>query len=56
MELEDRSEYRCEHGVVAWWSKDGAWHIAKRENGSKDFYWSAHQYKSKDEAISALTE
>jgi len=26
--MKDRTEYRSEKGIAAWWQKDGAWHTA----------------------------
>lgn len=52
----DRSEYKCETGCVSWWSKDGAWHIAIAEEGRKGFYWTAEQFQTREQAITALAK
>lgn len=54
---ENRTEYRSEHGIAAWWSKDGAWHIAlpvDKNGTSGNFRWADAQYNSRDEAIEAI--
>lgn len=50
----DRTEYRSDKGVVAWWPKDGAWHIAIPEQGREGFFWTAEQFDTKEDAIRAL--
>lgn len=39
--MEDRTDFENENFVVRWWSKDGAWHYAKREKGRKGMIWQA---------------
>jgi len=52
----DRTEYRSNEGVAAWWAKDGAWHIALPEQGRNGFFWTAEQFTSKEAAIKAIRE
>ena len=52
----DRTDYKCDAGIARWWAKDGAWHIAVHLSGREGLFWTAAQYKTRDEAITALRE
>ena len=52
----DRSEYRSDTGIAAWWQKDGAWHIAIPEPGRDGFYWTPQQFGTREQAIEALNK
>ncbi len=52
--MADRTDYKSDKGVAAWWSKDGAWHIAIQESGRDGFFWGAEQFATKEDAIKAL--
>jgi hypothetical protein len=61
-ELQNRENYRSEHGLALWWTKDGAWHIARPcpdpdpESGLKTggFRYAEGSYATREEAISAI--
>jgi hypothetical protein len=52
--MENRKDYRSKKGLVGWWSKDGAWHIAIHYKGREGTYWTKDNYVTKKEAIQAL--
>jgi hypothetical protein len=56
MNMENRIDYRSERGVASWWAKDGAWHVALPEPGRDGFFWTAQQFKSREDAINAISE
>lgn len=49
----DRTEYRSDHGVARWLSKDGAWHVAVQEADGVA-RWTPTQYETRDQAIATL--
>lgn len=51
----DRSDYRNENGLAAWWSKDGAWHVARWEQDGAE-RWTHEAYDTREQAIAALAK
>jgi hypothetical protein len=55
---EDRSEYRDENGIAAWWVKDGAWHVARPVQDGHinpgNLLWTAEAFDTREQAITAL--
>ena len=59
---EARKEYRSQEGIVAWWEKDGAWHIAlpcpdpDPETGLKTggYKWTEGQFTSREAAVNVI--
>lgn len=52
-----RAEYRSAAGIVRFWTKDGAWHVARPNplsTNRDNFFWTDESYRTRDEAIVAL--
>lgn len=53
----DHSEYRSRLGVVAWWAKDGAWHVAIPGIdcfGKPGMLWTSAQFPNAESAMIAI--
>lgn len=52
-----RDEYSSPAGIVRFWTKDGAWHVARPNplsTNRDNFFWTDESYRTRDEAIVAL--
>lgn len=52
----DRQPYDGPEGTVAWWTKDGAWHIALRNISTGVCRWEPDSYPTREAAITALRD
>jgi hypothetical protein len=54
----DRSEFQNKNGLARWWSKDGAWHVARPiPNGHinpGNLLFTEESYATREEAVAAL--